>query len=177
MSVKMRLQRHGRKKRPYFHIVVADSRSPRDGRFIERLGSYDPNANPAAIELNSDKALQWLHHGAQPTETVRRILSYKGVLYRKHLQRGVKKGALTQEQADQKYAEFLEKRSSQIQAKVDKLQSKADEMTRQRLDAEAKVAQKRADALKAAQGEAGATTSEEAAAQGDQASEGSQAAD
>ena len=101
MAVKIRLQRHGKKNFAFFHIVVADSRSPRDGRFIEQLGSYNPNTNPATIILDGERALAWLNVGAQPTLVTRRILSYEGVLLRKHLQGGVAKGALTQEQADQ----------------------------------------------------------------------------
>ena len=103
MAVKIRLARHGKKNFAFFHIVVADSRAPRDGKFIERIGTYNPNTNPATIELNGEKALDWMFKGAQPTDTCRRILSYKGILLRKHLQEGVKKGALTQEAADQKW--------------------------------------------------------------------------
>ncbi|GIV34557.1 MAG: 30S ribosomal protein S16 [Chitinophagales bacterium] len=117
MAVRIRLQRHGKKKAPWFTIVVADSRSPRDGRFIERLGTYDPTTIPASITLNSERALEWLNKGAQPTHTARAILSYKGVLYRKHLLRGVAKGVLTQEQADAKYQEFLERHNEQVRRK------------------------------------------------------------
>ena len=99
MAVKMRLQRKGRRKRPFYHIVVADGRSPRDGRFIERLGSYNPMTKPATIEIDREKAFDWLQKGAQPTDTVRAILRFKGVYYRRHLMRGVAKGALTEEQA------------------------------------------------------------------------------
>ena len=105
MPVKIRLQRRGRKKSPFYHIVVADARAPRDGRFIEKLGTYNPMTKPATIELNRDSAYEWLMKGAQPTDTARAILRFKGVLYRKHLERGVKKGALTQEQAMEKYQE------------------------------------------------------------------------
>ena len=104
MAVKIRLQRHGKKNFAFFHIVVADSRSPRDGRFIEELGTYNPNTNPASIKLNFERALAWVKVGAEPTLTARRILSYEGVLLRKHLQEGVAKGALTQAQADEKFA-------------------------------------------------------------------------
>src|SRR5687768_2712913 len=97
MAVKIRLQRHGKKGKPFFHIVAADGRSPRDGKYIERIGSYNPNSNPATIVIDNDKALDWLQKGAQPTDTMRAILSYKGVLYRLHLHKGVLKGALTQE--------------------------------------------------------------------------------
>ena len=95
MATKIRLQRHGKKGKPFYYIVVADARAPSDGRFIERLGSYNPNTNPATIDINFDKTFDWVNNGAQPTDTCRAILSYKGVLYKKHLQGGVKKGALT----------------------------------------------------------------------------------
>ena len=114
MAVKLRLQRFGRKGRPFYHIVAADSRAPRDGKYIERIGSYNPITIPATIELDSDKAFDWLDKGAQPTNTVKAILSYKGVLYRKHLQRGVKKGALTQEQADANLAKWIEEKEGVI---------------------------------------------------------------
>ena len=116
----MRLQRRGRTKAPFYHIVVADSRAPRDGRFIEKLGTYNPMTKPATIELNRDKALDWLMKGAQPTDTVRAILGFKGVLYRKHLLRGVGKGALTQEQADAKYQEWVDTKEARIAARFKK---------------------------------------------------------
>jgi len=114
MAVKLRLQRFGRKGRPFYHIVAADSRAPRDGKYIERIGSYDPISIPATIELDGDKAFSWLEKGALPTNTVKAILSYKGVLYRKHLHRGVNKGAFTQEQADEKLASWLEEKNRVI---------------------------------------------------------------
>ena len=107
MSVRLRLQRHGRKGHPIFTIVAADSRSRRDGRFIERIGQYNPNTNPATIDLDFDAALRWMNNGAQPSETVRAILSYKGVLMRKHLDEGVRKGALTDEQAQERFDQWL----------------------------------------------------------------------
>lgn len=107
MPVKIRLQRKGRRKRPFYHIVIADARAPRDGKFIEKIGTYNPMTVPATIELDRDSAYDWLVKGAQPTDTVRAILRFKGVLYRKHLQRGVSKGALTQEQADIKFDEWI----------------------------------------------------------------------
>ena len=107
MPVKIRLQRKGRRKRPFYHIVIADARAPRDGKFIEKIGTYNPMTVPATIELDRDQAYDWLMKGAQPTDTVRAILRFKGVLYRKHLQRGVAKGALTQEAADQKFEEWI----------------------------------------------------------------------
>jgi small subunit ribosomal protein S16 len=114
MSVKIRLQRRGRRKRPLYHIIIADSRAPRDGRFIETIGSYNPLTKPATIEIDADKAFEWLMKGAQPTDTVRAILRYKGVLYRKHLSRGVAKGALTQEEADSKYKAWIEEKEAKI---------------------------------------------------------------
>ena len=107
MAVKIRLQRHGRKKRPYYHIVVADARSPRDGKFIELLGTYNPLVKPATIDIDGEKALDWMNKGAQPTDTVRNILKVKGVMFKKHLMRGVKKGAITLETAESKHQEFV----------------------------------------------------------------------
>lgn len=115
MATKIRLQRHGRKSYAFFHIVVADSRAPRDGKNIEKLGVYNPNTNPATIELDIDGTLKWLENGAQPTDTCRAILSYKGVLYRKHLNGGVKKGAFTQEEADAKFEAWLNEKANKVQ--------------------------------------------------------------
>lgn len=117
MATKIRLQRFGKKGRPFYHVVVADSRAPRDGKFIERLGSYNPNTNPATVELHFDKALNWLNNGAQPTDTCRSILSHQGVLYKKHLEGGIKKGALTTEQAEAKFATWQKEKDSQIESK------------------------------------------------------------
>ena len=114
MAVKMRLQRKGRRKAPYYHIVVADARSPRDGKFIERLGFYNPMTKPATIEIDREKAYEWLTKGAQPTETVNAILKFKGVLYKKHLMRGVKKGALSLEDAETKYQAYVESKDSKV---------------------------------------------------------------
>jgi len=120
MSVKIRLQRRGRKKAPFYHIVVADARAPRDGRFIEKLGTYNPMTKPASIDLDRDKALDWLMKGAQPTDTAKAILRYKGVLHKKHLLRGVKKGAFTQEQAEEMFTKWLSGKESQIAKHVEK---------------------------------------------------------
>lgn len=120
MSVKIRLQRHGRKKAPFYHIVIADSRSPRDGRFIEKIGTYNPMTKPATIDINRDKAFDWLQKGAQPTDTVRAILRFKGVMYRKHLTRGVAKGALTAEQAMDKYTAWIDTKEKKISDAVAK---------------------------------------------------------
>ena len=114
MPVKIRLQRRGRKKQPFYHIVVADSRAPRDGRFIEKLGTYNPMTKPATIEIDRDRAFEWLMNGAQPTDTTRAILRFKGVLYKKHLQRGVQKGALTQEEADQKLQAWIDDKEARV---------------------------------------------------------------
>jgi small subunit ribosomal protein S16 len=127
MAVKIRLARRGRKKAPFYHIVIADSRSPRDGKFIEQIGSYNPLTVPATIDLDREKAYDWLTKGAQPTDTVAAILRFKGVLLKKHLMRGVKKGALTPEQADAQLTEWITAKEAKIQARVDKTaQQKAD---------------------------------------------------
>jgi small subunit ribosomal protein S16 len=143
MSVKIRLQRHGKKGKPYFHIVVADARAPRDGRYIERLGMYNPNTDPATIEIDVDSASSWLQKGAQPTDTARAILSYRGVLYRNHLNRGVLKGALTQEEADKKFEAWVKEKDAKVQAKIDRLANESDSDRKARLAAEAEVSKKR----------------------------------
>jgi|SRR6185437_9344150 len=147
MAVKIRLQRQGRKKKPYYHIVIADSRSPRDGKFIERIGVYNPNTNPATIDLDGDKALDWMTKGAQPTDTCRAILSYKGVMYRKHLARGIAKGALTAEDADAKFAAWMEEKANKIDQKIVSLKGKMDSEQRTRLERESAVAHKRAQEI------------------------------
>jgi small subunit ribosomal protein S16 len=119
--VKLRLQRHGRKQKPFYYIVAADVRAPRDGRYIERIGSYNPNTNPATIDLNLDDAVRWLGNGAVPTDTVRAILSYKGAMHKNHLNKGVLKGAMTQEEADAKFEAWLAEKEGQIQSKRDSL--------------------------------------------------------
>jgi small subunit ribosomal protein S16 len=146
MSVKIRLQRHGKKGKPFYWIVAADARSKRDGKFLEKLGVYNPNTNPATIDLNLDQAVQWLHNGAQPTDTARAILSYKGALMKHHLDGGVRKGALTQEQADAKLAKWLEEKAGKVTAKKEGL-SKAQEAARAKaLKAEKEANDKRAAA-------------------------------
>lgn len=137
MATKIRLQRHGRKKRAFFHIVVADSRAPRDGRFIEKIGTYNPITNPATIDINVDKAVQWMSNGAQPSDTARAILSYKGVLYKHHLQVGVKKGAITQEQADAKFAEWMTSKDAKVDAKRTNLADARNSAKAEALKAEA----------------------------------------
>ena len=160
MSVKIRLQRHGKKGKPFFHIVVADARARRDGKFIEKLGTYNPVVNPAIIELNVDAAVKWLDNGAQPTDTARAILSYKGVLYKKHLQGGVAKGAFDQATADSKFATWLETKEQQVLGKKDGLAKSKQEAKKAALEAEVKVNQARVDA--AAKLEADAKAEEEA---------------
>ena len=156
MAVKIRLQRHGKKNFAFFHIVVADTRAPRDGRYIEQIGSYNPNTNPATIVLNADRALAWLNVGAEPTLSVRRIFSYEGVLLRKHLAGGIAKGALTQEQADAKYAEWKKQRDAKIDAKKAGLSTDAAKKAKEALAAEAKVNKERAEAIAKRQAEAAA---------------------
>ncbi|MBR1573752.1 MAG: 30S ribosomal protein S16 [Bacteroidales bacterium] len=168
MAVKIRLQRHGKKNFAFFHIVVADSRAPRDGRFIEQLGSYNPNTNPATIILNDERALAWLKVGAQPTLTARRILSYEGILLRNHLEAGIAKGALTQEQADRKFADWKAQRDAKIEAKKAGLSKAAAEKARAAKEAEVKVNTERAEALakkRAEAEEAARTAAAEAAEQ------------
>jgi small subunit ribosomal protein S16 len=147
MAVKIRLQRHGKKNFAFFHIVVADSRSPRDGRFIEQIGSYNPNTNPATIVLNSERALAWLNVGAQPSLVCRRILSYEGVLLRKHLNGGIAKGALTQEQADAKWNAWKAQRDSKISSKVEGLEKAEEAKVRAAVAEERKVNEARAEEL------------------------------
>ena len=163
MSVKIRLQRHGKKGKPFYHIVVADARARRDGKFIEKIGTYNPIVNPAVIELNVDAAVKWLNNGAQPTDTARAILSYKGVLYKKHLQGGVDKGAFDQAAADSKFATWLEGKEQQVLGKKDSLAKSKDDAKKAAFEAETKVNQGRLDA--AAKVEADAKLAEEKAAQ------------
>ncbi|MDO5656223.1 MAG: 30S ribosomal protein S16 [Flavobacteriaceae bacterium] len=143
MAVKIRLQRHGRKGRPFYHIVIADSKVKRDGKFIERIGSYNPITNPATIDLDVDKAVDWLQKGAQPTNTVRNILSYKGALLKKHLMGGVAKGAFDEAEAEKRFNEWLEGKEKQISDKKSGLSKKAEEEKIAKLEAEKKVAEKR----------------------------------
>jgi len=161
MAVRIRLKRQGRKQRPYYHIVVADARSPRDGRFIERIGNYDPNTQPATIEINVDKAVNWLQNGAEASDTVRAILSYKGVLYKNHLLNGVRKGALTEEQANAKFEAWMKEKEDKIAGHAKSFgDSKASDKAA-RLAAERKVNEAREAAL--AQAEAAAQATEDPA--------------
>jgi len=147
MATKIRLQRHGKKGKPFYYIIVADARAPRDGRFIERLGSYNPNTNPATIDINFEKTLDWVNSGAQPTDTCRAILSYKGVLYKKHLQGGLKKGALTEEQVETKFQEWLDHKEGKITGKKTGLVSAKDDAKKAALAAEAKKKEAKAAAI------------------------------
>lgn len=147
MAVKIRLARHGKKNFAFFHIVVADNRAPRDGRYIAKLGTYNPNSNPAVIELDTDGALQWLYNGAQPTDTCRRILSYKGVLLKKHLQEGIKKGALTQEAADLKWNAWAAEKENKVTGKVSQLAQSTRDAKKAAAAEEAKVNEARAAEL------------------------------
>ena len=168
MPVKIRLQRHGKKGKPFYWVVAADARAKRDGKFLEKLGTYNPNTNPATINLNVDGSVKWLANGAQPTDTARAILSYKGVMLKHHLNGGVRKGALTEEQAQAKFEAWLKDKEAAIQAKVDGLdKAKADARTKA-LEAEKEVSDKRAAALLP---EVEAPAAEEAAAEGEVAAE------
>ena len=169
MPVKIRLQRHGKKGKPFYWIVAADARAKRDGKFLDKLGIYNPNTNPATIELDVDGAVKWLQNGAQPTDTARAILSYKGALLKKHLAVGVKKGALTEEEAEKKFQAWLEEKEGKINDKKENL-SKAEQEARDKaLAAEKEVNAKREAAAKEAEEAAAA---EEAATEEPEAAEG-----
>lgn len=154
MPVKIRLQRHGKKGKPFYWVVAADSRSKRDGRSLEKLGTYNPNVNPASIELDVDAAVKWLQNGAQPTDTARAILSYKGALLKNHLLGGVKKGALTEEQAEAKYQAWLEEKNSKIEAKATSVAKAKEEAEAKQLEAEKEINEKRQAAAEEAENEA-----------------------
>ena len=170
MAVKIRLSRHGKKNYSFFHIVVADARAPRDGRLIEQIGLYHPNTNPATIVLDGDRALDWINKGAQPTTTARRILSYEGVLLRKHLQGGVAKGAFTEEEATRRFDAWKAQKDSKVASKKQTIASAAEQAARTAIKAEAKVNEERAEAIAkkkaeiAAAAEAAAREAAEAAA-------------
>ena len=160
MATKIRLARHGRKGRPFYHVVVADSRAPRDGRYIERIGSYNPMTNPATIDLNFDRALYWLMTGAQPTDTAKRILSYEGVLMKKHLLEGVKKGAFDMAAADTKFEAWKKEKIAKIQAKIARLANESESAYKARLEAEAKVKEAKAEIVAKKQAEIAAAKAE-----------------
>jgi len=153
MATRIRLQRHGKKGKPFFHIVVADSRAKRDGRFIEKLGIYNPNTNPATIDLDFDRSLAWVQKGAEPSDTARAILKYQGVMMKDHLLRGVAKGALTEEQVEAKFSKWLEDKSALIDSKKDRL-SKAKEEARKAALADEKAVNEARTAAQAAVEEA-----------------------
>jgi small subunit ribosomal protein S16 len=165
MPVKIRLQRHGKKGKPFYWVVAADARAKRDGRYLEKLGTYNPNSNPASVDLNIDHAVSWLEKGAQPTDTARTLLSYKGVMLKHHLNGGVRKGALTQEQADTKFAAWLEEKETKIQAKKDGLTQAESDARAKRLADEKAVSDKRLADAAAAEAEVKASEAAEAAAE------------
>jgi small subunit ribosomal protein S16 len=157
MPVRIRLQRHGKKGKPFYWVVAADARAKRDGRYLEKIGTYNPNTNPATIDLNVDSAVQWLQNGAQPTDTARNILSYTGVLLKNHLLKGVHKGALSQEDADAKFEAWVAEKESKIAAKISSLGKEAEAAKKKALAAEKEANEKRkaeAEALLAAEEEA-----------------------
>ncbi|TXD82579.1 30S ribosomal protein S16 [Subsaximicrobium wynnwilliamsii] len=169
MPVKIRLQRHGKKGKPYYWIVAADARAKRDGKYLEKIGSYNPNTNPATIDLNLDSAVKWLQNGAQPTDTARGILSYKGAMLKNHLAGGVRKGALTEEQAEEKFNAWLDEKGNKVQAKTDNLsqadaKAKADALAAEKAVNEARIAA--ATPVEEPQAEP-AAEAEEAKAEGD----------
>ena len=153
MPVKIRLQRHGKKGKPFYWIVAADSRAKRDGKFLEKLGTYNPNVNPAIIDVDVDASVKWLHNGAQPTDTARAILSYKGVLLKKHLLGGVAKGALTEEQAQAKFEAWVAEKEGAVQGKKDGLAKAQEEAKAKALEAEKAVNEARIAAAAPAQEE------------------------
>lgn len=169
--VKIRLARRGRKKLAMYDVVVADARAPRDGRFIEKLGTYNPLTVPAKVDLKDDRAFHWLMQGAQPSDTVKAMLSFRGIMLKKHLQIGVIKGALTQEQADNKVAEWLKSKESKLQATSDKYAQDKEAQARARKEAETKIREARAEAIRKkaqvqeapAEGEASEASAENAA--------------
>ncbi|GIV39098.1 MAG: hypothetical protein KatS3mg033_0898 [Thermonema sp.] len=167
MAVRIRLARRGRKKKPMYDVVVADSRAPRDGKFIEKVGRYNPLTDPATIVLDEERILDWLLKGAQPTETVRRMLKYRGILLRKHLEVGIRKGAITREEADKRYQEWLQAKEAKIEGKKTRLAQQKEAAKKAQLEAEAKIKEERAKAIEAkrkAAEEAAAPAEEENAA-------------
>ena len=150
MPVRIRLQRHGKKGSPFYWIVAADSRAKRDGRYLEKIGTYNPNTNPATVNLDVDKAVEWLENGAQPSDTARTLLSYRGAMMKHHLNGGVSKGAFSQEEADKRFAAWLEEKQAKIQAKIDGLDKDKAKDLNDRLEVEKAVNQKRIEDLTAA---------------------------
>ena len=177
MATKIRLQRHGKKGRPFYHVVIADSRAPRDGKFIERIGSYNPNTNPATVDLDFDRALEWLNKGAQPTDTTRAILSYKGVLYKKHLQGGVQKGAFDEETAEARFQEWLAAKEGRIEGKKEGLAKSQAEIKQAALAAEAKKKAEKEAEIKAKNTPPAEEVVEEESAAGEEVTEDTPAAE
>lgn len=171
MPVKIRLQRHGKKGKPFYHIVSADSRAKRDGRFIEKIGTYNPNTNPATIELSLERAVYWLENGAQPTDTARAILSYKGAMMKKHLNGGVRKGALTQEQADAKFEAWMTEKTAKITGKAEDLAKAAEAAKAAALAAEKEINEKRAADIAAKNAPVAEEAAEEATEENNEAAE------
>ncbi len=176
MAVKIRLSRHGKKDSSFFHIIVTDTRSPRDGRLIELIGTYNPNTNPASIKINSDRALYWLSKGAQPSDTCRRILSYEGVLLRKHLNGGILKGAITEEIAEQKWNAWKAEKDAKLVAKKQTISNKKNEAIKSALTSEAKVNQERAEAIAKRKAEEAKAAEEAAKAAAEEAAKAAQEA-
>ena len=171
MSVKIRLQRHGKKGKPFYWIVAADARAKRDGKYLEKIGTYNPNVNPAEINLDVDGAVKWLQNGAQPTDTAKNILSYKGAMLKNHLVGGIRKGALTQEQADAKFAAWLEEKSAKIIAKTEGLSKAEAEAKAKALAAEKAVNEARIEAAKPVVAEVAEAATEEVEAAADTSDE------
>ena len=163
MPVKIRLQRHGKKGKPFYWVIAADARSKRDGRYLEKLGTYNPNTNPATVNLKFDDIVNWLDKGAQPTDTARTLLSYKGIMLKHHLNGGVRKGALTQEVADKKLAAWLEEKEAKVQAKKDGLSKGEFDVKSKRLAEEKEISEKRLADATAPEAEESAPVKEESA--------------
>ena len=164
MATKIRLQRHGKKGKPFFHIVAADTRSKRDGKYIERLGSYNPNTNPARIDIDFDRCLSWLKTGAERTDTANAILKYKGVVYKYHLDRGVVKGAMTQDQADAKFDKWMKEKDAKLESQIGNIAKAIDADSKARFKAETDVKEARAKVLLAKSSELAAAAAAEVAA-------------
>jgi len=143
MAVKIRLQRHGKKGKPFYWIVAADARAKRDGRYLQKLGTYNPNTNPASIDLDLQECVKWIQFGAQPTDTARAILSYKGVLLKNHLLNGIKKGALTEEEAEEKFQAWISEKQSSVDGKKAKLDKEATDKKNKALELEKEASEKR----------------------------------
>ena len=154
MSVKIRLQRHGKKGKPFYWIVAADGRSKRDGKYLEKIGTYNPNTNPASIDLDVDDAVKWLQNGAQPTDTAKAILSYKGAMLKNHLAGGVAKGALTEEQAEEKFQAWVAEKEAKVTAQKDGLTKAKEDAKAAVLATEVKINEERLAAVQEAENEA-----------------------